>query len=211
MNFEGRLERILEAVGRASADDFSVRIQPDESLDSLSALEAAVSTLIDEYAETKARNKTQILELDRKNEEIADRQSTVLSELSTPIISIWDGVITLPVIGTVDTARSVQMMDRLLDRVVLDQASHVIIDLTGVSLLDTRTADHFLRMAKAVRLLGAECFLTGISANIAQTLSQLGIDTSSVRTVRRQSDALKIVFQELDVAVLGRNTQARGG
>ena len=119
-----------------------------------------------------------------------------MRELSTPIISVWDGILTLPVIGAVDTERSADMMDTLLSRVVQDQASHVIIDITGVFVLDTRTADHFIRMAKAVRLLGSECFLTGISPAIAQTLTQLGVDTSCVRTVRRLSDALKLAFEE---------------
>jgi rsbT co-antagonist protein RsbR len=88
-------------------------------------------------------------------------------------------------------------MDALLGRVVADQASHVIIDITGVSVLDTRTADHFLRMAKAVRLLGAECYLTGISPAIAQTMAELGIDASSTRTMRRLSDALKLAQREI--------------
>jgi rsbT co-antagonist protein RsbR len=197
MNSDTRIEQMLEAIGRASAQDFSFRLAISNVPDALQALESAVSTLVLELAETKERNRAQIREIELKNHEIAERQSMVLRELSTPIIAIWDGILSLPVIGTVDTARSAEMMDKLLERVVQDQATHVIIDITGVAMLDTRTADHFLRMGKAVRLLGAECFLTGISPHIAQTLAQLGVDTSAIRTVRRQSDALKIAFDEL--------------
>ena len=197
MNSDARIEDMLEAIGRASAQDFSFKIKISTSPDALQALESAVSSLILELAETKERNRAQIREIEQKNQEIADRQTMVLRELSTPIIAIWDGILSLPVIGTVDTSRSAEMMDKLLERVVADQATHVIIDITGVTVLDTRTADHFLRMGKAVRLLGAECFLTGISPHIAQTLAQLGVDTSTIRTVRRQSDALKMAFEEL--------------
>jgi rsbT co-antagonist protein RsbR len=83
--------------------------------------------------------------------------------------------------------------------VATDQAEYVIIDITGVSVVDTRTADSFIRMSEAVRLVGAQCFLTGISPAIAQTIAQLGIDTSRIRTLRRLSDALKVVFEELGI------------
>jgi len=99
----------------------------------------------------------------------------------------------------VDTERSADMMDALLNKVVVEQATHVVIDITGVSVLDTRTADHFIRMAKAVRLLGASCYITGISPAIAQTLAQLSVDTSTAKTVQRLSDALRQVFHELAV------------
>jgi rsbT co-antagonist protein RsbR len=195
-NLESRIENLLEAVGRASSQDFSFQFTISDEIDALQALETGVSVIIQDLKETKQRNKEQILEIELKNREISDRQNMALRELSTPIISVWDGILALPVIGTVDTGRSADMMDTLLSRVVQDQASHVIIDITGVSVLDTRTADHFIRMAKAVRLLGSKCFLTGISPGIAQTLSQLGVDTSSVHTVRRLSDALKLAFEE---------------
>ncbi len=200
-DLSARIERMLEILMRASAGDFGAKMTVSDEMDEFQAIEAAVSNLINELAETKRRNRDQILEIERKNQEIAERQNMVLRELSTPIISVWDGILTLPVIGAVDTERSTDMMDRLLERVVRDQSQYVIIDITGVTVLDTRTADHFIRMAKAVRLLGAECFLTGLSPAIAQTLSQLGIDTSSVRTVRTQSDALRFAFKEMKIAL----------
>jgi rsbT co-antagonist protein RsbR len=196
-NADSRIEDLLEVIGRAAAQDFSVATPVTGSPDGLGALEAGIAGLVQDLKETKDRNREAILEIEAKNREIAERQSMALRELSTPIISVWDGVLALPIIGTVDTGRSADMMDTLLARVVSDSASFVIIDITGVSMVDTRTADHFIRMAKAVRLLGAKCFLTGMSPAIAQTLSQLGIDTSSVQSVRRLSDALRIAFDEI--------------
>lgn len=196
-NADNRIEDLLECIGRAAAQDFSKPPPLTNHNDALAALEAGVAGLVADLRETKERNREAISEIEAKNREIAERQTMALRELSTPIISVWDGVLALPVIGTVDTGRSADMMDTLLARVVSDSASYVIIDITGVAIVDTRTADHFIRMAKAVRLLGARCFLTGMSPAIAQTLSQLGIDTSSVQSVRRLSDALRIAFNEL--------------
>jgi rsbT co-antagonist protein RsbR len=156
-----------------------------------------MNVLLEDLDQARKQNEMHLKEIQRKNQEIAERQALALRELATPIISVGDGVLALPVIGMVDTERSADMMDALLNRVVDEEATHVVIDITGVGVLDTRTADHFLRMARAVRLLGAECFLTGISPTIAQTLAQLGVDTSGTRTLRRLSDALKLVQQNL--------------
>ncbi|MBL8949140.1 MAG: STAS domain-containing protein, partial [Myxococcaceae bacterium] len=158
--------------------------------------------LLEDLSLARKRNEAALLEIADKNREIAERATMALRELSNPIIAVWQGILTLPVIGTVDTERSTDMMEALLARVVADQATHVIIDITGVQVLDTRTADHFIRMAKAVRLLGAECYLTGISSAVAQTMASLGIDTSGVRTRRRVSDALAEAFTQLKLKVV---------
>ena len=189
-------ERIAAVVGsltHAISGDYSHPVELREQEDAFLELEAGVNVLLEDLQRARRQNDEHLLELQRKNQEIADRQAMALRELATPIISVADGVLALPVIGTVDTERSADMMDSLLSRVVAEQATHVVIDITGVGVLDTRTADHFLRMARAVRLLGAECFLTGMSPATAQTLAQLGVDTSSARTLRRLSDALKLV------------------
>ena len=187
-----RISRVVDVLGRATCGEYDQRITLEEVDDAFLEIEVGVNVLFDDLARAKVKAQEQLEEIQRKNQEIAERQTLALRELATPIISVWDGVLALPVIGTVDTERSADMMDSLLSRVVSDQASHVIIDITGVSVLDTRTADHFLRMAQAVRLLGAECYLTGMSPAIAQTLAELGVDTSRTRTLRRLSDALKM-------------------
>ena len=110
--------------------------------------------------------------------------------------------------GSVDTVRGAEMMEQLLSRVSSDQAEYVVIDITGVAVVDTRTADSFIRMSEAVRLVGAQCFLTGISPAIAQTIAQLGIDTSRIRTLRRLSDALKVVFEDMGIKAVGDAARA---
>jgi rsbT co-antagonist protein RsbR len=194
VNLDERIDRLLEAIGRASGEDFTVPLEISDEADAFQAIETGVSVLIADLAETKQRNRARALEI-----------LGMLRERSTPIIAVWDGVLALPVIGTVDAQRSAEMMGTLLARVVAEKASHVVIDITGVSAVDTQTVDHFARMANAVRLLGAKCFLAGISPTIAQTLAQLGIDTTSVHTVQRLSDALKIAFLDLRVSLSGEN------
>lgn len=192
-----RIAAVVEVLTRAVSGDYTARVPLREKEDALLELEAGMNVLLDDLKLAQQRNQEQLAEIQRQNHELAEQQAIALRELATPIITVADGVLALPVIGAVDTERSADMMDGLLARVVADQATHVVIDITGVSVLDTRTADHFLRMARAVRLLGAECFLTGMSPAIAQTLAQLGVDTSSARTVRRLSDALKLVQKQL--------------
>jgi len=195
---KNRIDRVVEAVGRATCGDFDSRIEVDDKNDdAFLEIEVGLNVLFGDLGVANAKTREQFDEIQRKNQEIAERQSLALRELATPIIAVWDGVLALPVIGTVDTERSAEMMDALLSRVVGEQAAHVVIDVTGVSVLDTRTADHFLRMARAVRLLGAECYLTGISPTIAQTMAELGIDTTGTQTLRRLSDALKLAQKSL--------------
>ena len=197
-----RIDRMVQVLARASFQEFDHRIEIDEALpDDFMEAEVGLNLMLEDLQHTKKRNEESLHEIEDKNRELAERTTMALRELSTPIITVWEGVLALPVIGTVDTERASNMMDTLLARVVTDQATHVIIDITGVVVLDTRTADHFIRMAQAVRLLGSSCFLTGISPAIAQTITQLDINTSSVRTVRRLSDALKVAFVERGMAV----------
>jgi rsbT co-antagonist protein RsbR len=193
-----RIAQVVEALTQAIVGNYSTRLSAEHD-DELLQVEVGINLLLEDLALAKKRNGEQLEEIASKNREIAERQAMALRELATPIIRVWDGVLALPVIGLVDTERSADMMDALLARVAQDQASHVIIDITGVGVLDTRTADHFLRMAKAVRLLGAQCTLTGISPAIAQTMTQLGVDTSAVRTLRSLSDALREAFVELGI------------
>jgi rsbT co-antagonist protein RsbR len=192
-----RIEKVVEALAQAATGNYAHQLEVSNIDDAFLEVEVGLKVLLEDLARARKINEAQLAEIEQKNQEIAERTAMALRELATPIISVWDGVLALPVIGTVDTERSADMMDVLLSRVVGEQASHVIIDITGVSVLDTRTADHFLRMAKAVRLLGAECYLTGISPAIAQTMAELGIDASSTRTLRRLSDALKLAQKDL--------------
>jgi len=119
-----------------------------------------------------------------------DQQRAAIKNLSTPIIEVWQGVLCLPVVGVMDTARSAEMTSGLLQAIVDKGAKYAIIDITGIDVMDTRTVDHFIRMAKAIRLLGAECALTGLNPHIAQTIVQMGLELSDIVTHRSLRDAL---------------------
>lgn len=123
-------------------------------------------------------------------------QRAAIRELSTPIIEVWNGVLCLPVVGVLDTTRSADMTESLLSAIVEKKADCAIIDVTGIQVMDTGTADHFLRMARAVRLLGASCVLTGINPSIAQTMIHMGVDLSGVITHRSLRNALQQYVEE---------------
>lgn len=127
--------------------------------------------------------------------DLIEKQQEVIRELSTPIIEVWEGVLCLPVVGVLDTTRSAEMTESLLTAIVETRASCAIIDITGIQVMDTGTADHFLRMARAVRLLGANCLLTGINPAIAQTIIHMGVDLSGVVTHRTMRNALQRYVQ----------------
>ena len=196
-----RIEKVVDVLAKAACKEYQHRVEvgADAADDDFLQVEVGMNVVLEDLERGEAARQQYVQEIERKNQEIADRAAMALRELSTPIISVWDGVLTLPVIGMVDTVRGAEMMEQLLSRVAADQAEYVVIDITGVSVVDTRTADNFIRMSEAVRLIGAQCFLTGISPAIAQTIAQLGIDTSRIRTLRRLSDALQVIFQELGI------------
>ncbi len=127
------------------------------------------------------------------------RHQAAIRELSTPVIRVHRRVLLLPLVGTVDSHRAARIMETLLLRVVEEQARAVIVDIAGVPTVDTMVADHLLKTTEAVRLLGAETILTGISAQIARTVVQLGVDISTMHTRSRLEDGI-----ELALGLVGR-------
>lgn len=128
---------------------------------------------------------------------LIERQQSVIADLETPVIQVWDGVITLPMVGVVDSRRAARVTEDLLKRVSQTQAQFAILDLTGVEVVDTATAGHLLNMISAVRLLGAEGVVTGIRPTIAQTIVSLGVDLTSVRTFGTLRDGLAFAIRAL--------------
>lgn len=130
-------------------------------------------------------------------EELAHQREMTIRELSTPVMEVWEDVLVLPVVGIVDTRRSMEIMNTLLDRIVATQARCVIIDITGVEVVDTKTADYLLRVSRAANLLGSRCVLTGLSPAVAQTLVEIGADLSEVRTLRNLKEGLRDCLKHL--------------
>jgi rsbT co-antagonist protein RsbR len=128
-------------------------------------------------------------------EEIIRRQSRQLLEISTPVVRLWRQVLVVPLIGNLDTARSQVVMENLLEAIQEDEARVAIIDITGVPTVDTSVAQHLMQTVKAVRLMGADCVISGLRPGIAQTIVQLGIDLSEILTRATLSDALETAVQ----------------
>lgn len=131
------------------------------------------------------------------------RQQYAIQELSTPILQLWDNVLALPIIGVVDTARSIEIMERLLSEISARQSRYVILDITGVEIVDTKTADHFIKIIKAAELLGTRCIFTGIRPAVAQTLVEIGVDLTSVVTLRNLQEGLKACLRDMGGAENG--------
>ena len=124
-------------------------------------------------------------------EEVISRQQQELLELSTPVVKLWDGVLALPMIGTLDSARTQVVMESLLQRIVETGAEIAIIDITGVPTVDTLTAQHLIKTVTAARLMGADCIISGIRPQIAQTIVHLGVDLADVSTKATLADAFR--------------------
>ena len=127
-------------------------------------------------------------------EELISRQQQELLELSTPVVKLWDGILALPIIGTLDSARTQVVMENLLQTVVATNSKYAIIDITGVPTVDTLVAQHLLKTITAARLMGAECIISGVRPQIAQTIVHLGINLEDVVTKAKLSDAFALAL-----------------
>jgi anti-anti-sigma regulatory factor len=138
----------------------------------------------------------------QKYEEQLKAQAKAIDELSTPVIQLWDGILALPLIGTIDSARAKQIMENLLSEIVKSKSSQVVIDITGVPIVDTGVASRLMRTVEAARLLGAECILTGISPVIAQTLVTIGVNLRSIKTRATLKNGLESALKNLNMRVI---------
>ena len=133
------------------------------------------------------------------NLETIGRHQAAVRELSTPVIRVQDGILLLPLVGTIDSHRAQQVMENVLLRITEDQAKCIIIDIAGVPVVDTKVADSLVKTTAAARLLGSQTILTGISAQVARTIIQLGVDISTMHTLSRLSDGI-----ELALSIMGK-------
>jgi len=137
-------------------------------------------------------------------EQLIARQQEELIELSTPVVQLWDGILALPLIGTLDSDRTQVVMESLLERLVATGSSIAVIDITGVPTVDTLVAQHLLKTVAAARLMGAECIISGIRPQIAQTIVHLGVDLSDVVTKGSLADAFSVALARTGLGVSPR-------
>jgi rsbT co-antagonist protein RsbR len=163
------------------------------------------------WAVTELLDKLALLSMEaymRTREELIARQQQDMLELSTPVIKLWDGVLALPMIGTLDSSRTQVVMESLLQRIVETGADVAILDITGVPTVDTLTAQHLIKTVTAARLMGAECIISGIRPQIAQTIVHLGVDLGDIVTKATLADAFKLALARNGMGVVKVKTAA---
>jgi rsbT co-antagonist protein RsbR len=141
-------------------------------------------------------------------EEVILRQTDEIAEISTPVIRVWDGILALPIIGTLDSSRTQIIMENLLNEIVSTGSSITILDISGVPAVDSLVAQHLIKTVSATRLMGAECIISGIRPEIAQTIVHLGIELSNIVTKATLASALRYAFQTLNLQVRKAGTQS---
>jgi rsbT co-antagonist protein RsbR len=182
---------IVSALREAESGELSVRVDlPLPETDPIGALASAVNFMIESLAERREQTLSFQHELEAQISTI-EKQRAAIRELSTPIIEVWSGVLCVPIVGVLDSSRASEMTSALLTAIVDKKAEFSIIDITGIDAMDTRATDHFLRMARAVRLLGAECVLSGVNPAVARTITHMGVDLDGIKSHRSLRDALQ--------------------
>src|SRR5215213_3871562 len=131
----------------------------------------------------------------KSREAVIARQQQELLELSTPVVKLWDGILAVPLIGTLDSTRTQLVMESLLQRIIDTEATIAIIDITGVPTVDTLVAQHLMKTVTAIRLMGADCIISGVRPQIAQTIVHLGVDLQGVTTKATLADALALALK----------------
>src|SRR5262249_6449082 len=184
-----RLNGVIQALAYAAQEQYEACLEllhAHAEKDEFTELETAFTTFVEELAQAKRALKDALGRHEVANRELEDQlrmielQQAAMRDRAAPITGVWAAALCLPVVGIVDSQRSAEMTESLLETVVTKQARTAIVDITGIDVMDTKTADHFIKMAKAIRLLGAECIITGINPAIAQTLVQIGVDLTQV-------------------------------
>jgi len=166
--------------------------QTEMASDPSAAIDAIWSTtlLVDSLAQHT------VTTFQQAREEIIVRQQEELLELSTPVVKLWEGVLAVPMIGTLDSNRTQVVMETLLQKILETESELAIIDITGVPTVDTLVAQHLLKTVTAIRLMGADCIVSGIRPQIAQTIVHLGIDLKDITTKATLADALSLALQK---------------
>ncbi|HEX5166582.1 MAG TPA: STAS domain-containing protein [Thermomicrobiales bacterium] len=144
----------------------------------------------------------------RQQQSKLEQQRRTIAELQTPVIQVWKGILALPIVGSLDTVRAQEMIEALLDRIVETNSDVVILDITGVPVVDTAVAKHLLETVAAARLLGTEVLIVGLSTRTALTLVQLGIDLSHVTTRTTLAKGLELAFDRLGLEVVSKRRES---
>lgn len=185
---------VLDTVMQIASGNLDARAPATEREDEIGALVTGVNMLAEEISDKFAANTKLTTNLEQALHEARKQHETILL-LSTPTLSMWDGILVVPLIGVLDQERATDMSETLLERVQAAAANVVIIDVTGLATLDTSAAKHLIDTFAAVSLLGAKCILTGISPTNAQNMVGLGVTFTNVATQRTLREGLRLAFE----------------
>jgi len=198
---EERITQLLDLVLQLAQGNLDQRVTPSLIGDDIDSLATGLNMLAEELqasieaergtrAELEARVAERTKELEDRLATIAAQAATI-RELSTPVLKVWKGVVVMPLVGVLDTRRAQQMTEQLLEAISREQAVVAIVDITGVSVMDTAVADHLIESVRAVRMLGAEAIMTGIGPVNAQTLVKLRVELGELSTAGTLEAALR--------------------
>ena len=192
---DAAVEEVLTMLRNVAGGDLSGRLTPQyPDSHPVGALAMSMNAMIDALTTARRNAETHHRELADRIA-IVETQRSAIRELSTPIIEVWDRVLCLPIVGMLDSSRAAEMTTGLLAAIVAKKAAFAIIDITGIHVMDTGTTDHFLRMARSVRLLGAQCVLSGVNPEVALTVVRMGAEFSQLRSHRNMRDALRFCIR----------------
>ncbi|MBN2378567.1 STAS domain-containing protein [candidate division WOR-3 bacterium] len=194
-----RIDRLIDTMASLTTGEYDVTLDVDEkNEDEFTQVEFSMNFLIEQLIYERSENENKQQELQEKIS-LIEQQKQAIQELSTPIIKIWDQVLVLPLIGTLDTRRSQGLTENLLTDIATSQSKIAILDITGVPAVDSAVANHLLKTVASVKLLGAECVITGIRPEVAQTIVHLGVDLTEVETLSNLAEGLKWAFDRLRI------------
>jgi anti-anti-sigma regulatory factor len=196
-----RLKSLLDVVQSVSSGDFSARIEIPEEEDEFTALSIELKRMTDDLIDANRVSEERMAKLQAVVEE-KERLLKTVRELSSPVIQVWENVLVMPLVGAIDSARATRIMEDLLTGITKHQAEIVIIDITGVPVVDTSVANHLIQTVKAAALLGAKCVVVGISSEVAQSLISLGVDLSGVVTRSNLQAGIRYAMEMMGLEVV---------
>jgi anti-anti-sigma regulatory factor len=196
-----RLKSLLNVVQSVSSGDFSMSVKISEKEDEFTALSIGLERMINDMIEANRVSEDRMAKLQTVVEE-KERLLKTVRELSSPVIQVWENVLVMPLVGAIDSARAARITEDLLTGIIKYQAEIVIIDITGVPVVDTSVANHLIQTIKAAALLGAKCVVVGISSEVAQSLINLGVDLSGVVTRSNLQAGVRYAMEMMGLEVV---------
>jgi anti-anti-sigma regulatory factor len=201
-----RLKSLLSVVQSVSAGDFSVRVEIPEKEDEFTALSVELERMTDDLIEANKVSEERMARLQAAVEE-KERLLKTVGELSSPVIQVWENVLVMPLVGAIDSARATRITEDLLTGITKYQAEIVIIDITGVPVVDTSVANHLIQTIRAAALLGAKCVVVGISSEVAQSLISLGVDLSGMVTRSNLQAGVRYAMELMGLEVVPKKRE----